>query len=47
MKITFRTKPLINKNTKQISISIPKKKVKIFKKKVPKEIKFEIKEVKW
>ena len=47
MKVSFKTKPLINKNTKQISITIPKKKLKIFKKRFPKEMELEIKGIKW
>jgi len=47
MKRTFKSKPLVNKRTKQISICIPRKKITIFKNKVPKEIKFKIEEIIW
>ncbi len=43
----FKAKPYVNKNNKQISITIPKRKIKIFKKKVPKEVKLEIKGIEW
>ena len=43
----FSTKPLINKNNKQISITIPKNKLTMFKKRVPKKLKIEIKEIEW
>lgn len=43
----FKVKPFVNKNNKQISIVIPKNKIKIFKKKIPKIIKLEIKSIKW
>jgi len=44
---TFKTKVFINKKTKQISISIPRKKIKLFKDNIPKNIKLEIKEIEW
>jgi len=44
---TFETKPTVNKNTKQLSITIPKRKLPIFKKRTPKRIKLEIKEIEW
>lgn len=44
---TFDIKPFVNKNNKQISIVLPKNKLKIFKKRVPKKIKLEIKEITW
>jgi len=47
LKKVFKAKALINKRTKQISICIPKKKIKIFKKKTPKEIKLKILKIKW
>jgi len=47
MSKTFSTKPLVNKNTKQISITLPKKKFPIFKSRVPKKLKIEIKEIEW
>ena len=43
----FTAKPFVNKNNKQISITIPKTKLKIFKGKTPRLIKFEIKEIEW
>lgn len=47
MKRVFKTKPLINKNNKQISILIPKRKFTVFKKGVPKSIKVEITDLEW
>jgi len=47
MKKIFSAKPFVNKKTKQISISIPKRKIKVFKKRIPKEIKFKIEKVTW
>lgn len=44
---TFKVKPFVNKNNKQISFTLPKKKIKMFNKKIPKEIKLEIKDVEW
>ena len=43
----FTAKPFVNKNNKQISFTLPKTKFKIFKNKIPKLIKFEIKEIEW
>jgi len=43
----FEVKPYVNKKNKQISIVIPKKKIKIFKKKIPRKIKLEIKGIEW
>jgi len=43
----FKAKPFMNKTNKQISIVIPKKKIKMFKNGIPKKIKFEIKDVEW
>jgi len=43
----FKAKAFVNKNNKQISIVIPKSKIKIFKKKTPKEIELEIKGIEW
>jgi len=43
----FKTTVFINKKTKQISLSIPKNKFKIFKKNIPKKLKLEIKEIEW
>jgi len=37
----------MNKTNKQISVSIPKRKLKIFKDRIPKSIKLEVKGVKW
>jgi hypothetical protein len=47
MKKIFKVIPFINKNNKQISIAIPKNKFKVFKKKLPKKLKMEIKEIEW
>jgi len=47
MKKVFKVKPFINKKTKQISITIPKKKLEIVKGKFPKKIKLKIKEIEW
>ena len=46
---TIKVKPMINKNTKQISICIPKRKLPIFqnKDKIPKSMKIKIEEVEW
>ena len=43
----FSAKPFVNKNTKQVSILIPKKKMKMFKNRIPKSIKFKIEEIIW
>lgn len=43
----FKVKPFFNKRTKQISIAIPKKKLTIFKKGVPKKVVVVIKRVEW
>jgi len=43
----FKVKPFINKTNKQISIVIPKKKIKIFKNGIPKKIELEIKSIEW
>ena len=47
MKI--KVKPFVNKTTKQISIVLPKKKMKIFNKGIPKKIKLNIskKDLEW
>jgi len=45
--VTLVRKVFVNKKNKQISITLPKKKLKIFKKKIPKAIKIKIKEIKW
>ena len=47
MKI--KVKPFVNKKTKQISIVFPKKKMKIFKKRIPKKIELNIskKDIEW
>ena len=47
MRRIFKAKPLVNSRTKQISIAIPKRKFKFFKKKIPKRVKLEIKEIEW
>jgi len=48
-KRLFDLKPYVNKRTKQITLILPKKQVKLFNKenKDPKSIKIEIKEIKW
>jgi len=43
----FKAKAFINKNNKQISITIPKSKIKMFKKRSPKELELEIKGIEW
>ena len=47
MRRVFKTNVFINKKNKQISIVIPKSKIKIFKKRTPKTLKLEIKEIEW
>lgn len=47
MRRVFNAKALVNKKTKQISICIPKNKIRLFKHKTPKEIKLKIIDVKW
>lgn len=44
---TLKLKPFVNKRNNQISIVIPRKKVKMFKKNVPKKIEIEIKGIEW
>jgi len=47
MNKVFNATAFINKKNKQISILIPKRKIKIFKDKNPKKIKIEIKGIEW
>lgn len=47
MKKIFKVKPFVNKNNNQISFVFPKRKIKIFKKRVPKKVVLEIKEIEW
>jgi hypothetical protein len=45
--VTFISKPILNKNNKQITISIPKKQIPYLKDRIPKEISWKIKEMKF
>jgi len=45
--ITFKSKPNYNKKTKQMSISIPKRKLSELKHRIPKEILWKIEEMKY
>ena len=47
MKKIFSSKPLVNKNNKQLSFTIPKKKFPMFKDKTPKLIKFRMENIEW
>lgn len=45
MKRTFIAKTFINKNNKQISFTIPRRRIKFLNDKIPKSIKFKIEEL--
>lgn len=45
MKRIFTTKVIVNKRNNQFFISLPKKKLNLFK--IPKKIKFKIEEIEW
>lgn len=47
MPKTFKSKVFVNKTNHQISVNVPRRKIKLFKDKTPKKIKFEIKEIEW
>jgi len=47
MKKIFITKPVINKKNNQISICIPRRKIRMFKDKIPIKIKFKIEDIEW
>lgn len=47
MKKIFNVKVIHNKKNNQANISLPRKKLKFLKKKIPKELKIEIKGIKW
>jgi len=43
----FKVRPLLNKINKQITISLPKRRLKQFSNRVPKSLKLKIQEVEW
>jgi len=47
MSISFMAKPYLNKRTKQISVTLPKKKLNLLKKESPKRMKMTLSKIEW